>query len=662
MKNFTLFGQVLLPVIHRKLFLLFLIVSSVAAQATPDIDSANKVLGSPQPFAIVFTQQPSPVTICEGSNASFSISATGSGVLSYQWQLSTDLGLTWTPLANSGVYNGTTTSNLQVNNVPASMNGYRYRCMVSDGSSSNSNAALLTVNALPTVQPDNIAVQVCNNGSATVTAANYIGINYQWQVNTGAGFIDIVNGGVYTGATTSQLKITGAPLSMEGYLYRYAATNALTGCSAISALDTLHVLAYATITQQPVSSTVCPGTNTSFTIAATGAASIKWQVSTNGSTWTDISDNATYSGSTTTTLSLTSANASMNNYRYRVVLYNALSCAVSSNIVFLFVRSVTAITVQPANTTVCATNTASFSVTASGSSLTYQWQTDNGTNGVTWANITPGGTSATLTRSNVTMSMNGYRYRVNINGACGSVTSAEATLQTKRGTWLGVTSTDWHTASNWCGGVPDNTTDVLIPAGAPNMPDIIDGIGYSRTLTIEAAAKLTVSGGTTEMSGPFSIQGTVAYTGMSDQQVLPAAHGSLEINGSGKKFLQTSTDVYHNLVLGGTAKLVTSNYILTMKSGSNAISGTDLSDNFTSWIVTGNGNAGAANTGTGGLQYESIGLLSGSVIFPVGPTDAAYNPLFLQNAGITDRFLVTVNDQPIPGAMIGLTINRSTLR
>lgn len=649
MINFTQFVRVLPSAFLSLVFTLGLATGTIQAFASP----------ADLPLTVVITQQPSAATVCEGSNATFTVAATGSGALSYQWEVSTDAGANWNTITNDVTYNGAATASLQISNAPAAMNGWYYRCVVSDGSSATSASALLSVNPTPTVQSSNIAVQVCINGSATITAASYAGVNYQWQVNSGAGFTNVTNGGIYSGATTSMLRITGVPASMEGYLYRYIATNSTTGCTATSALDTLHVVPYAAITKQPVVATVCPGSDTSFTVEASGVSSVKWQVSTNGSTWTDVANNATYSGAATTTLSVSNPGLSMNNYRYRAVLYNALSCPVSSNTVFLFVRSFTNITSQPSNTTVCTGSTATFSTTATGSSLTYQWQTDNGTNGATWTNITPGGTSATLNRANVTTPMNGYRFRVLVNGYCGSMLSAEATLQTKRGTWLGVTSTDWHTASNWCGGVPDNTTDVLIPAGAPNMPDIISGIGYSNSLTIEPEAKLTISGGTTQMNGPFSLQGTVAYTGNGDQPVLPAAHTSLEINGSGKKFLQASTDVYENLVLGGTAKLVTSGYLLTMKAGSNPISGTGLSYASTSWIVTGNGNAGAANTGLGGLRYETIASGNGNVLFPVGPTDSAYNPLFLENKGVADQFTVTVNDQPIPGSYAGKTINRT---
>ncbi|MDB5205797.1 MAG: hypothetical protein JWR72_872, partial [Flavisolibacter sp.] len=659
MKNFTLFSRLLLPARLRKFFTVCMLGCCITAMANPDSDSLQGAITGQHLFAVVFTQQPSPATICEGGSADFSVVATGSALLSYRWQVSTEGGATWINLSNDAIYSGVSTPNLAASGIAAVMNGYQYRCVVSDGSSANSASALLTVNPAPAVQSANIGVQVCINGSATVTASSYAGVAYQWQVNTGSGFINVANGGIYAGATTSMLNITGVPAAMEGYLYRYIATNTTTGCSATSALDTLHVLPYAAISQQPVAATVCPGANASFTITATGASAIKWQVSTNGSTWTDVPNNAMYSGASGTTLSISGANLSMNNYRYRVILYNALACLVSSNTVFLFVRPFTNITVQPANTTVCATNTASFSVTATGNTLTYQWQTDNGSNGVSWTNITPGGTSSTLNRTNVSMSMNGHRFRVIVTGFCGSLISAEATLQTKRGTWLGVTSTDWHTASNWCGGVPDNTTDVLIPEGAPNMPDILSGIGYSRSVTIEPAASLTISGGVTQMSGPFSLDGTVAYTGFANQQVLPASHGSLKVDGSGNKYLQTSTDVYHDLVLGGVAKLVTANYIVTMKAGSNPISGLDLAGASTSWIVTGNGTAGAANTGLGGMQYEEVRPQDGNVIFPVGPTDNTYNPLFLQNKGVTDRFTVAVNDQRIPGSFDGRSINRT---
>ncbi len=50
-------------------------------------------------------------------------------------------------------------------------------------------------------------------------------LKYQWQVNTGSGFTDIVNGGVYSGATSRRLVLTAADYGMNGYTYRVIITD-----------------------------------------------------------------------------------------------------------------------------------------------------------------------------------------------------------------------------------------------------------------------------------------------------------------------------------------------------------------------------------------------------------------------------------------------------
>lgn len=67
-------------------------------------------------------------------------------------------------------------------------------------------------------QPPNRTINAGNNTTFTVTASNANG--YQWQVDTGSGFGNITNGGVYSGATTATLNITGATIGMDGYEYR----------------------------------------------------------------------------------------------------------------------------------------------------------------------------------------------------------------------------------------------------------------------------------------------------------------------------------------------------------------------------------------------------------------------------------------------------------
>ena len=62
-------------------------------------------------------------------------------------------------------------------------------------------------------------VNPCAGGNVSIPST-ISGSNYQWQVNSGGSFTNISNGGIYSGATTPTLQITGAPSSLYGYQYR----------------------------------------------------------------------------------------------------------------------------------------------------------------------------------------------------------------------------------------------------------------------------------------------------------------------------------------------------------------------------------------------------------------------------------------------------------
>jgi len=111
--------------------------------------------------------------------------------------------------------------------------------------------------------------------------------------------------------------------------------------------------------------------------------------------------------------------------------------------------------------------------------------------------------------------------------------------------------------------------------------------------------------------------------------------------------------------LGGSAKLATRSNFLTMKNGSNPIATSGFTGAATSWVVTGDGSTGATHTGIGGLRIEQIDATDGAVLFPVGPTPAAYNPLRLTNTGTIDNFTIAVNDQRIPGSVINSSVDRT---
>ena len=102
--------------------------------------------------ATIITTSPVYVSTPVLDNTSFTVAASGAGTLSYQWQVSTDAGNSFTNLADNTVYSGTSGTVLNLPNVVNSMNGYEYQCVVKGScGDATSTPATLTVTKRATV-------------------------------------------------------------------------------------------------------------------------------------------------------------------------------------------------------------------------------------------------------------------------------------------------------------------------------------------------------------------------------------------------------------------------------------------------------------------------------------------------------------------------------
>ena len=86
------------------------------------------------------TEQPEDVTVAEGDDVEFTVEATGTAPLAYQWQYSNDDGTTW------GDLDGETSATFSFTEATTATNGWQYRCIVSnDYGEAISAAVTLTV-------------------------------------------------------------------------------------------------------------------------------------------------------------------------------------------------------------------------------------------------------------------------------------------------------------------------------------------------------------------------------------------------------------------------------------------------------------------------------------------------------------------------------------
>ncbi len=413
------------------------------------------------------TTQPSPVTICSGGDAGFTVVASGTG-LSYQWQVSTNGGATFNDVP------GATSSTYTIPDVTVSLQNNQYHVIVSTfcGSSTTNNVILtvtpplasttniticsdqvpytwngnnystpgsypvtlvsvtgcdsiatldLAINAATAIntQPADAAVCAGTNNIFTVQAAGN-GLTYQWQQSTtgcGGTFTDI------PGATSNSYTLTGITLAQNGYSYHVIITGTCAPASVTSTCATLTVTGAVNITTQPTDVTTCSGTNAVFTVAASGTGvNYQWQVSTDGgATFNDIT------GQTNATLTIP-ATVALNGNQYQAVLTNA-SCTIpaTSTTAALTVNESPSVTTQPASVGVCPGDNAVFTSAGAATNIALQWQVS--TDGGTTFNDIPGATSATYTVAGVTSGLDGNQYHLVVSGTCTpSVVSNNATL------------------------------------------------------------------------------------------------------------------------------------------------------------------------------------------------------------------------------------------
>lgn len=101
---------------------------------------------------LVITQQPKDFEVVEGTAVTETIIASGEGV-TYAWQFSPDNGTNWLSISNLGLDATQSSFTIPAESVTTSVNGYKVRCIVSDGAgkSLTSSVATLTVTAASTV-------------------------------------------------------------------------------------------------------------------------------------------------------------------------------------------------------------------------------------------------------------------------------------------------------------------------------------------------------------------------------------------------------------------------------------------------------------------------------------------------------------------------------
>jgi hypothetical protein len=283
---------------------------------------------------------------------------------------------------------------------------------------------------------------ICSGSTITLTTNTTGGIppfTYSWNP-------------VYDLSCTNCQTTNASPTTSAAYVIT---VNDSTGCGRT---DTVNVTVnhIANVTTNPGTVTSCSNTSVSFNAAATGTPTptVQWQLSSNGTSWSNIT------GANANTYTFT-CNASLNGYQYRAI-YNNTCGSDTSTAATLNVNTQPAVNTNPtANVTACNGSTVNMVAAAGGNPTpTIQWQqSTNG--GSTWTNIS-GATSNTYSFSCST-TQSGYKYRAVYSNTCGNDTSGISTLTVNPN--LTPTATISVSSLSICAGTPDTFSVVATNGG-----------------------------------------------------------------------------------------------------------------------------------------------------------------------------------------------------
>ncbi len=338
------------------------------------------------------TTQPTSRTSTNGGTAMFTVVASGTATLAYQWR------------TNGVALPGATSSTLTLSSITTNQAG-NYTVVITDsvGSITSSTATLtVLVRPLITTQPSNQTATEGASPSLAVVAAGTAPLGYQWRksgVNVG-------------GATSATLNFPSVTTGQAGS-YTVVVTNSAGSITSSVATLTVNSAPVApSITTQPVNQTGTVGGSVTLTVVAAGTGPLSYLWHHDGSAVT----NATTSQLNLTSLTTNDAGS------YVVVITNSVGSVTSAVAIVTVNLAPMApnITSQPESQTVGAGNNATFSVSADGTGpLRYQWRKG----GV----AVSGATNATLNFAPV-ITNNAGDYTVVVTNNAGAVTSLVATL------------------------------------------------------------------------------------------------------------------------------------------------------------------------------------------------------------------------------------------
>jgi uncharacterized repeat protein (TIGR03803 family) len=426
----------------------------------------------------------SPVSVTDGvgSDVTLTVTASGTGTLSYQWKKNGAV------LGNSGSHvTGAGTANLTLTGLTLTDAGSYVVVVKNNYGSATSAVAVVTVVPPPRITSQPPATTNIGQGqmlSLTVGAGGTGPFTYQWTSNE----VNLTDGGNVSGSATSNLVINPAVAADSGS-YAVMVANAFSSTNSRVSAVTVGV---GPLVSAPASTNGLVGSNVTLTVTASGTAPLHYHWIKNGTT--PLVNGVSVTGATSNILTLRTLTLA-NTGSYDVVVTNIFGKA-TSMVAVLTVRQGPIINSQPpATLSLLQGQPLKLKVAATGTSLIYQWSSNN-------VNLTdiPGFISGSANSNliiNPAVTGDSASYSVVVSNSVASVTSLVSVVTVKADTFKpGVT-----------------ITSPALAGTRSNAPVTFRGTASETTTTPENYVLITnVNYWITNLNGSLPMSGQAALT------------------------------------------------------------------------------------------------------------------------------------------------------
>ncbi len=277
-------------------------------------------------------------------------------------------GTSYTTIMN---YNNSATCLDSVTFSPVTTTKLRFNNIAGSGNPNHREIEVYGISCSTEIVKQAVDSTICEEENASFTVNAVDVTNYQWQIDLGSGFNDVVNNANFSGSNTATIGINNAGFDLNGSIYRVIATKSI--CKDTSDEAILTVNGLVNLQNLKPTDTTCITATKDLQVKADGSiVNFQWQIFVPGVGYVDVPTAPPYTH-LGHVLRITGVPDTLDGSRFRCIVNGICDADTTTNL-RLTVAPIPSVGLSPRDTFLKPGSIAIFKAEATAAGARYQWQ------------------------------------------------------------------------------------------------------------------------------------------------------------------------------------------------------------------------------------------------------------------------------------------------